>query len=83
MLECIFSFSFVVLSIPSRTPTACAAFPNELAYQPKSLLQEKFHKLVQHTDMPRGGHFAAFEEPELLADDVFKAVKIMDSKKAT
>lgn len=75
--------SFIVFSIPSITPTACAAFPNELAYQPKSLLQEKYLKLVRYTDMPRGGHFAAFEEPELLADDVFEAVKIMDSKKAT
>jgi hypothetical protein len=57
-------------------------FPNDLAYQPKSLVQEKYLKLVQFTHMPRGGHFAAFEEPELLADDVFEAVKIMDSKKA-
>ncbi|PNF15772.1 Juvenile hormone epoxide hydrolase 1 [Cryptotermes secundus] len=76
-------FALKLDSIPSITPTACAAFPNELAYQPKSLLQEKYLKLVQYTDMPRGGHFAAFEEPELLADDVFEAVKIMDSKKAT
>jgi hypothetical protein len=75
--------SFIVFSIPSITPTACAMFPNELVYNPKSLVQEKYHKLVQYTNMPRGGHFAAFEEPELLADDVFEAVKIMDSMRAT
>jgi pimeloyl-ACP methyl ester carboxylesterase len=28
------------------------------------------HSLVRWTEMPRGGHFAAMEEPELLADDV-------------
>jgi hypothetical protein len=57
-------------------------FPNELAYQPKCLVQEKYHKLVKFTNMPRGGHFAAFEEPGLLADDVWEAVKIMESQKA-
>jgi hypothetical protein len=57
-------------------------FPNEIAYQPKSLVQEKYHKLVRYTNMPRGGHFAAFEEPGLLADDVWEAVKIIESKKA-
>jgi hypothetical protein len=68
-------------SIPTLTPTGCAAFPNELAYQPKSLLQEKYHKLVRFTDMPRGGHFAAFEEPELLADDVWETIKIIRNNK--
>jgi hypothetical protein len=71
-----------VFSIPSITPTACAVFPNELAYQPKPLVQDKYHNLVRYTHMPRGGHFAAFEEPELLADDVWESVKIIDSKKA-
>jgi len=56
-------------------------FPNELAYQSKSLLQEKYLKLVRFTDMPRGGHFAAFEVPELLADDVWETVKIILSRK--
>jgi hypothetical protein len=56
-------------------------FPNELAYQPKSLVHEKYHKLVRFTDMPRGGHFAAFEEPELLSDDVWETVKIIRSNK--
>jgi len=56
-------------------------FPNELAYPPKSLLQEKYHKLVRFTDMPQGGHFAAFEVPELLADEVWETVKIIRSRK--
>jgi len=56
-------------------------FPNELAYQPKSLLREKYLNLVRFTDMPQGGHFAAFEVPELLADDVWETVKIIRSGK--
>lgn len=56
-------------------------FPNELAYQSKSLLQEKYLKLVRFTNMPQGGHFAAFEEPELLADEVWETIKIIRSRK--
>jgi microsomal epoxide hydrolase len=56
-------------------------FPNELAYLPKSLLQEKYQKLVRFTDMPQGGHFAAFEVPELLSDDVWETVKIIRTRK--
>ena len=33
---------------------------------------EASHNLVQYTEMPRGGHFAAMEEPELLVEDVRK-----------
>jgi microsomal epoxide hydrolase len=31
---------------------------------------ERVYDVVHWTDMPRGGHFAAMEEPRLLADDV-------------
>jgi hypothetical protein len=31
---------------------------------------ERRYALQRYTSMPRGGHFAAFEEPELLADDI-------------
>ncbi|KAL6429368.1 hypothetical protein ACFW04_008209 [Cataglyphis niger] len=55
-------------------PTACAAFPHELAYQSESLLRDKFTNLIQFNHLPRGGHFAAFEEPGLLADDIFEFV---------
>lgn len=38
-------------------------------------LMDKYPNLLQSTEMPRGGHFAAFEEPELLSQDIFSAVK--------
>lgn len=31
-------------------------------------------RLVHHVDMPQGGHFAAFEEPEIFSNDLRKAV---------
>ncbi|KAB0642316.1 epoxide hydrolase family protein [Burkholderia latens] len=50
-------------------PVAFARFPKEISRPPRSWLERVFD-VVQWTDMPRGGHFAAMEEPELLADDI-------------
>jgi epoxide hydrolase len=56
----------------SRTvdvPTACADFPKEIIWSPRSFVAARYN-LVRWTPMPKGGHFAAFEQPELLVDDV-------------
>lgn len=50
-------------------PTGCAVFPKELSLLPRSWIEHAF-KLVHWTEMPRGGHFAAMEEPELFVGDV-------------
>lgn len=52
-----------------EVPTACAIFPRELIYQPRAWLEARMN-LVRWTEMPRGGHFAAMEQPELFVDDV-------------
>lgn len=68
--------------LPINVPTACAAFPQELLIQPKSLLKSRYPNIIQYNVMPRGGHFAAFEEPRLLADDIFSFVKKTEEPKA-
>jgi microsomal epoxide hydrolase len=50
-------------------PTGAALFPNEINYPPR-LWAENRYNIVQWTEMPRGGHFAALEQPELLVDDI-------------
>jgi pimeloyl-ACP methyl ester carboxylesterase len=54
-----------------KVPTAFAAFPGELPFgsPPESILRREFN-LVRYTKMPRGGHFACFEQPQLLVGDV-------------
>ncbi len=53
-----------------EVPTGCALFPAEmLAWPPKSYV-ERIYNVTQWTEMPRGGHFGAMEEPELLAEDI-------------
>jgi pimeloyl-ACP methyl ester carboxylesterase len=46
-----------------------AAFPKELVTPPREWA-ERFFDVARWTEMPRGGHFAALEQPELLAEDL-------------
>jgi len=50
-------------------PTGIAAFPGEVLGAPRSWC-EPVYNITHWTDMPLGGHFAAFEQPELFVDDV-------------
>ena len=50
-------------------PTACAQFPKEISAPPRKYLEARYN-LTRYTLMPRGGHFAAMEQPDLLVSDV-------------
>jgi pimeloyl-ACP methyl ester carboxylesterase len=52
-----------------ETPTAHASFPREIRHPPRSLAEQAFD-IRRWTEMPRGGHFAALEVPDLLAADL-------------
>lgn len=52
-----------------EVPTGCAIFPKELV-QPPRKWAERSYAVHRWTRMPRGGHFAAMEEPDLLVEDV-------------
>jgi pimeloyl-ACP methyl ester carboxylesterase len=52
-----------------HVPCAIAHFPKELLFPPREWIERGYN--IQHwRDMPHGGHFAAAEEPELLAEDI-------------
>ena len=51
-------------------PTAYARFPADLGGLPPRSWIERSYNLSRYTVMPRGGHFAALEEPDLLAADI-------------
>lgn len=50
-------------------PLAVAAFPRELPTPPRSWVARAFN-VQRWTQMPKGGHFAALEQPELLVEDI-------------
>jgi pimeloyl-ACP methyl ester carboxylesterase len=53
----------------SKVPAAFAIFPKDISHPPREWAQ-RFFNVQRWTEMPRGGHFAAMEEPEKLAEDI-------------
>ena len=51
-------------------PTGYAEFPCEMLTPPRSLAEPMFTNIRRWTVMPKGGHFAAMEQPDALAEDV-------------
>ena len=52
-----------------EVPTGVAIFPKDIVPAPRDY-GERIFDVRRWTEMPRGGHFAAMEEPELLAEDL-------------
>jgi len=52
-----------------EVPTGFAMFPKDIVPAPREWA-ERFFNVERWTQMPRGGHFAAMEEPELLVEDI-------------
>jgi pimeloyl-ACP methyl ester carboxylesterase len=61
------------------TPVGYADFPKEVAVPPYSWIAETYN-IVQKTGMPKGGHFAALEQPDLLVADIRKFFATVDQK---
>ena len=63
--------------LPLKVPTAVALFPKEyLEWAPRSYV-ERIYNIKRWTEMPRGGHFAALEQPELLITDIREFGRIL------
>ena len=54
---------------PVEAPAGFAIFPKDLNPAPR-VWAERFFDVRRWTEMPRGGHFAALEEPQLLVDEL-------------
>ena len=53
-----------------KIPVAASAFPDELFQAPKSWTEQAYPKLIHYNKLPKGGHFAAWEQPQLLSEEV-------------
>ena len=60
-----------------EVPTGCALFPAELLAWPPRSYAERLYNVTQWTELPRGGHFAAMEQPDLLIQDIRKFVRAL------
>jgi pimeloyl-ACP methyl ester carboxylesterase len=55
---------------PVTVPTGYAAFPREIVRPPRSLAQKAYTNIQRWTEMTKGGHFAAMEQPAALAGEI-------------
>jgi pimeloyl-ACP methyl ester carboxylesterase len=51
-------------------PTAVSAFPEELYQAPRSWVERAYPKLIHYNKVAKGGHFAAWEQPQLFSEEV-------------
>ena len=51
-------------------PVAVSAFPEELYQAPRSWTEQAYPKLIYYNKLDKGGHFAAWEQPELLTKEL-------------
>jgi pimeloyl-ACP methyl ester carboxylesterase len=56
-------------------PVAVSAFPDELYQAPRSWTEQAYPKLIYYNKLPKGGHFAAWEQPEFFVVEMRAAFK--------
>jgi pimeloyl-ACP methyl ester carboxylesterase len=58
-----------------KIPVAASAFPDELFQAPKSWTEQAYPNLIHYNRLPKGGHFAAWEQPKLVTDELRASFK--------
>jgi hypothetical protein len=56
-------------------PAAVTVFPKELYQAPRSWAERAYPNLIYFNEVDRGGHFAAWQEPQILSDEVRAAFR--------
>jgi len=64
-------------------PVAVSAFPDELYQCPRNWAERAFPKLIHFNKLEKGGHFAAWEQPQLFTAELRTAFKSLRDDKAT
>jgi epoxide hydrolase len=55
---------------PVTVPTGCSIFPKEIFRTARRWAEKRYTKLVYFNELDKGGHFAAFEQPETFVREV-------------
>jgi len=58
-----------------KIPVAVSAFPDEIYTVPKNWAEKSYSKLIYYNKLDKGGHFAAWEQPQLLTEELRAAFK--------
>ncbi|MQX12595.1 hypothetical protein GHK48_31410 [Sinorhizobium fredii] len=60
---------------PIAIPAAVTIFPGEVYKPPKSWAEGAYHNLIYYNRVDKGGHFAAWEEPDLFSAELRAAFR--------
>jgi len=60
-----------------KIPVAVSIFPDEIYAAPRSWVERAFPKLIHFNQLPKGGHFAAWEQPELFVGEMRASFKTL------
>jgi pimeloyl-ACP methyl ester carboxylesterase len=58
-----------------QIPVAVSAYPDEIYQAPQSWAEKAYPKLIHYNRLPKGGHFAAWEQPELFTAEMRSAFR--------
>ncbi len=58
-------------------PTGCSIFPKEIVPTPRKWAETRYKHIVYWNELEKGGHFAAFEQPELFVEEIRKCFRSM------
>ena len=62
-------------AVDVSVPTAVTVFPGEIYQAPRSWTERAYHQLIYYNRVDKGGHFAAWEQPELFSSEVRAAFR--------
>ena len=61
---------FAVKGVSAAVAVAVSVFPDELYPAPRSWAEQAYPNLIHYNTLPKGGHFAAWEQPQLLSEEL-------------
>ncbi len=65
----------VFTAVDISIPVAVTVFPGEIYQAPRSWAEQNYHQLIDWHEVEKGGHFAAWEQPELFATELRAAFR--------
>jgi pimeloyl-ACP methyl ester carboxylesterase len=72
-----FRKSFATNSAPVCIPTGCSLFARELSQPPREWVERRYSNVIYWNELPKGGHFAAFELPALFVEEVRRCFRLI------
>ncbi len=60
-----------------HVPTGCSIFPHEIFRASRRWAEKQYTNITYWNELPKGGHFAAFEQPDLFVEEVRKAFRAL------